>query len=171
MKAQPGRRGKTWLVLRMDPQHNVAAVATRDSLASTFAAVTERLAEALDGRNFVARPLIGDELAEVDHATPQTRQRYATSFWLSPQDINSETLAQLWSADADATVLTIRVHPSGRRRSIGVGPLLQCQATAQRGDRRSQPAHRAPAGRGTRQPASPLCAPRAGRTGANTGRT
>ena len=34
----------TWLTLRMDPRHNVAAVAARDSVASTLAAATERLA-------------------------------------------------------------------------------------------------------------------------------
>jgi type VII secretion protein EccE len=118
--------GRTWLVLRMDPLHNIAAVATRDSLASTFAAVTERLAEVLDGHDCAARPLTGDELVEVDRAVlaglQLTRRRpgwrrlkhlegYAISFGVSPQDIDSETLAHVWSADTDATVLTIRVRP------------------------------------------------------------
>jgi type VII secretion protein EccE len=127
--AQPDSadEGRTWLVLRMDPLHNVAAVATRDSLASTFAAVTERLAEVLDGHDCAARPLTGDELVEVDRAVlaglQLTRRRpgwrrlkhlsgYAISFGVSPQDIDSETLAHLWSADTDATVLTIRVGPA-----------------------------------------------------------
>jgi type VII secretion protein EccE len=57
-----------WLVLRMDPQHNVAAVAARDSLASTLTAVAERLAGDLGARRCAARPLTADEIAEVDTA-------------------------------------------------------------------------------------------------------
>jgi hypothetical protein len=34
---------------------------------------------------------------------------YATSFWVSPWDITSETLDQLWLPDTDATVVTIRL--------------------------------------------------------------
>ena len=52
---------RTWLVLRMNPQHNVAAVAARDSLASTLVAATERLAQDLDGPTCAARPLTADE--------------------------------------------------------------------------------------------------------------
>ena len=63
-----GIEGGTWLVLRMDPQQNVAAVAARDSVASTLAAAVERLAGDLDGRRCAARPLTADELAEVDIA-------------------------------------------------------------------------------------------------------
>ncbi|HUH70458.1 MAG TPA: type VII secretion protein EccE, partial [Mycobacterium sp.] len=63
-----GVRHGTWLVLRMDPRHNLAAVAARDSVASTLAAAAERLAGDLDGRHCAARPLTGDELAEVDTA-------------------------------------------------------------------------------------------------------
>jgi type VII secretion protein EccE len=114
----------TWLVLRMDPQHNVAGVAARDSVASTLAAAVERLAGDLDGRRCAARPLTADELAEVDTAVmaglDSTRTRpglrhlkhfdgYATSFWVSPHDITSETLDWLWEPDTDATVVTIRL--------------------------------------------------------------
>jgi type VII secretion protein EccE len=113
-----------WLVLRMDPQHNVGAVATRDSVASTLAVAVERLAGDLSGRRCAARPLTGDELAEVDTAVaaglrpagtrPGWRHLklvdgYATSFWVSPRDITSETLDQLWVHDTDATVVTIRL--------------------------------------------------------------
>jgi type VII secretion protein EccE len=114
----------TWLVLRMDPQQNVAAVAARDSVASTLAAAVERLAGDLDGRRRAARPLTADELAEVDTAVvaglqpastrPGLRHLkhidgYATSFWVSPWDITSEKLDQLWLPDTDATVVTIRL--------------------------------------------------------------
>jgi len=108
----------------MDPQQNVAAVAARDSVASTWAAATERLAGDLDGRCCAARPLTADELAEVDSAVaaglrpastrPGLRHLkhfdgYATSFWVSPRDITSETLDRLWLHDTDATVVTIRL--------------------------------------------------------------
>jgi type VII secretion protein EccE len=118
----------TWLVLRMDPQHNVAAVAARDSVASTLVAAVERLAGDLGGRRCVARPLTGDELAEVDTAVAAGLQPtstrpgwrhlkhfngYATSFWVSPRDITSETLDRLWLHDTDATVVTIRLTAAG----------------------------------------------------------
>jgi type VII secretion protein EccE len=123
----------TWLVLRMDPQHNIAAVAARDSVASTLAAAAERLAGDLNGRRCAARPLTGDELAEVDTAVAaglhptSTRpgwrhlkhlDGYATSFWVSPQDVTSQTLDQLWLHDTDATVVTIRLTSTAGRAEV-----------------------------------------------------
>ncbi len=124
---------RTWLVLRMNPQRNVAAVAARDSLAATLVAATERLAQDLDGQHCAARPLTADELAEVDKAVladleptwsrPGWRHLkhfngFATSFWLTPSDINTETLDDLFrtdSPDIGATVLTIRLVSVGGR--------------------------------------------------------
>ncbi len=115
---------RTWLVLRMNPQRNLAAVAVRDSLASTLVAATERLAHDLDGPSCAARPLTADELAEVDSAVladleptwsrPGWRRLkhfngFTTSFWVTPADINSETLDELWQAETDATVITVRL--------------------------------------------------------------
>ncbi len=123
---------RTWLVLRMNPQRNVAAVAARDSLASTMAAATERLAQDLDGQSCSARPLTADELAEVDTAVladleptwsrPGWRflkhfNGFATSFWLTPSHIDTETIDALWvdSTEIGATVVTIRlVSRAGR---------------------------------------------------------
>ncbi|OSC39685.1 type VII secretion protein EccE [Mycobacterium decipiens] len=120
-------RRLTWLVLRMNPQRNVAAVVCRDSLASTLVAATERLVQDLDGQSCAARPLTADELAEVDSAVladleptwsrPGWRHLkhfngYATSFWVTPSDISSETLDQLWLQDAPevgTTVITVRL--------------------------------------------------------------
>ena len=125
-----GAQHGTWLVLRMDPQHNVAAMAARDSVASTLAAAAERLAGGLGGLRCVARPLTGDEFAEVDTAVAaglrpaSTRpgwghlkhfDGYATSFWVSPRDITSETLDRLWLHDTDATVVTIRLTSTSGR--------------------------------------------------------
>ena len=128
-----GAQRDTWLVLRMDPQHNVAAVATRDSVASTLAAAVERLADDLDGRRCAARPLTADELAEVDTAVAAGLQPtstrpgwghlkhpdgYATSFWVSPRYITSETLDWLWLHDTDATVVTIRVTSTAGQAEV-----------------------------------------------------
>lgn len=119
----------TWLVLRMDPQLNVAAVAARDSVASTLAAAVERLVSDLHGRRCVARALTANELAEVDVAVMAGMQPgsirpgwghlkhfdgYVTSFWVSPHDVTSEALDRLWAHDTDATVLTIRLTAAGR---------------------------------------------------------
>ena len=127
---------RTWLVLRMNPQRNVAAVVARDSLASTLVAATERLAQDLDGQSCAARPLTADELAQVDSAVladlePNWRRpgwRYlkhfngfATSFWVSPSDIDSETLDELWppdTADIAATVMTVRLTSSDGRPQL-----------------------------------------------------
>jgi len=115
---------RTWLVLRMNPQVNVAAVAARDSLASTLVAATERLAQDLDGQGCAARTLTADEIAEVDSAVladleptwsrPGWRylkhfNGFATSFWLTPSDITTETLSEVWLPETDATVLTVRL--------------------------------------------------------------
>jgi type VII secretion protein EccE len=114
----------------MNPQRNVAAVAARDSLASTLVAATERLAQDLDGQSCAARPLVADELAEVDKAVladleptwsrPGWRylkhfNGFATSFWLTPSDITTETVDDLWQPDTEATVVTIRLTTSGGR--------------------------------------------------------
>ena len=127
---------RTWLVLRMNPQRNVAAVAARDSLASTLVAATERLAQDLDGPTCVARPLTADELAEVDSAVlsdleptwsrPGWRHLkhfngFVTSFWLSPSGIDSEKLDRLWSTegpDIGSTVVTLRLVSHGGRPHI-----------------------------------------------------
>jgi type VII secretion protein EccE len=108
----------------MNPLRNVAALATRDSVASTLAAVAERLAHHLNGRRCAARPLTGVELGEMGTALlagfqPPSRWpgwRYlkhlngcVTSFWVSPRDITSDTLQRLWLPDTDATVVTVRV--------------------------------------------------------------
>jgi type VII secretion protein EccE len=126
----PGFEHRTWLVLRMDPQRNVGAVAARDSLASTLAAVVERLVDDLNGRRCAARPLTADEFAEVDATVAAGLQPastrsglrhlkcfdgYATSFWVSPHDITSETLERLWLDDTDVTVLTIRLTAAAGR--------------------------------------------------------
>jgi ESX secretion system protein EccE len=124
---------RTWLVLRMNPQRNVAAVAARDSLASTLVAATERLAQDLDGATCAARPLTGEEIAEVDRAVladleatwsrPGWRalkhfNGYATSFWLTPAAITTAALDDLWKADSIATVLTVRVTARAGRPQV-----------------------------------------------------
>jgi type VII secretion protein EccE len=127
------RDSRPWYLLRMDPQHNVAAVATRDSVASTLAAAAERLAEDLDGRHCAARPLTADELSEVDATVAAGLQPtstrpgwrhlkyfdgYATSFWVSRRDITSETLDWLWLPDTEATVVTIRLTTAAGRAEV-----------------------------------------------------
>ena len=132
---RPLEERHTWLVLRMDPLHNVQAVAARDSVACTLAAATERLAHDLDGRGCSARPLTADEIVEVDdavlaglqpaHIRPywrylKTPEGYVTSFWVSPSDITSDTLEDLWLADADVTVMTMRLIADGREADVAV---------------------------------------------------
>lgn len=128
----------TWVVLRMDPQRNVNAVAARDSLAATLAAATERLAEQIDGRHLIARVVRADEFDAVDEAVlaglhpAQLRRRlfggrpegHVTAFWVSPADITAENLEQLWYPETDATVVTVRLTPGGGR-TTGVSVLAR----------------------------------------------
>ena len=120
---------------------NVAAVATRDSVASTLAAVAERLAGDLDGQRCVAWPLTAEQFADLDTVVVAGLQPtstrpglghlkhfdgYATSFWVSPWDITSETLDWLWLHNIDATVVTVRLTAAaGPGRGVGVGALSQ----------------------------------------------
>lgn len=124
---------RTWLVLRMNPQRNIAAVAVRDSLASTLVAATERLAQDLDGLTCAAKPLTAEEITEVDRAVladleptwsrPGWRHLkhfngFTTSFWVTPSDITTDTLDELWRAEAVATVLTVRLTARAGRPHV-----------------------------------------------------
>src|SRR6516162_10896888 len=124
---------RTWLVLRLNPQRNVAAVAARDSLASTLVAATERLAQDLDGQSCAARPLTAEEIAALDgvaladleptRSRPGWRQLkhfngFTTSFWLTPSDITTETLENLLLSDQVATAITIRLVTRGGRAQL-----------------------------------------------------
>jgi type VII secretion protein EccE len=120
---------RTWLLLRMDPQRNVAAVAARDSVAATLAAATERLALDLDEGRLTARPVTADEFADLDAAVlaglepahvsarrrrlrydePAGSKEYVTSFWVSPNDITSDTLLRLWQPETNATAVTVKL--------------------------------------------------------------
>lgn len=129
----------TWLVLRMDPQHNVAAVAARDSLAATLTAATERLAHDLDGRSCQARPLNAAEIAEMDDSVlagldlEHIRSHwsyldhpdgYVTSAWVTPRDITGELLGDLQlSDDADVAVVTVRF--TARRGTIDMSAFVR----------------------------------------------
>jgi type VII secretion protein EccE len=74
--------------------------------------------------------LTADEIAEVDKAVladleptwsrPGWRylkhfNGFATSFWLTPSDITTETVDDLWQPDTEATVVTIRLTTLGGR--------------------------------------------------------
>lgn len=124
---------RTWLVVRMNPQRNIEAVAVRDSLASTLVAATERLAQDLDGLTCAAKPLTAEELSEVDRAVladleptwsrPGWRHLkhfngFTTSFWVTPSDITTDTLAELWEMDTVATVLTVRLTSRAGRPHV-----------------------------------------------------
>jgi len=96
-------------------------------------AATERLVQDLDGQSCAARPLTAGELAEVDSlvladleptwSRPGWRHLkhfngFVTSFWVTPSDLDQQTLDGLWLSDApevSATVLTIRFSKRARK--------------------------------------------------------
>lgn len=132
---------ETWLVLRMDPQRNVAAVATRDSVASTLAAATERLVHDLEGRHITAHAVTADEFTAIEDTVlaglepEQVRVHWGylrekdtateiTSLWVSPHDITPENLEQLWLAHDGPVVVTVRLTP-GRSDRTDVSALVR----------------------------------------------
>lgn len=130
----------TWLILRMDPMRNAEAVAVRDSVAATLAAATERLAQALQERHIIACVLPAAEFDQVDSAVlaglQPTRIRrhrrrlkqkqrkgpkqFATTFWVSPRDINTTNLERLWLPAADTTTVTVRLTAHHHRTDVSV---------------------------------------------------
>ena len=136
-KQTASKRRRTWLVLRMNTQHNMPAVAARDSVAATLAAATERLVHDLDGRHVTAEAMTAEQFDTVDAALlagldpEDIRVRRGrlklidstervTSFWLSPADITSENLEELWNAHTDATVVTVRITRKHSRPEVAV---------------------------------------------------
>lgn len=129
-----------WLILRMDPMRNTEAVAVRDSVAATLAAATERLTRDLCERHLDARILSAEEFDHVDAAvlaglrpTRIRRRRrrlkqkerkgpkqFAATFWMSPRDISTENLAQLWVPETDTTAVTVRLTPRQRHTDVAV---------------------------------------------------
>ena len=139
--AAVGQR-RTWLVLRMDPVRNMAAVAARDSVASTLAAAAERLAHDL-APNCPTRPLTAAQIADMDiallagldPARAQPRWRhiahpggYVSAFWVSPHDISTDTLTRLWLPDVDAAAVTIRLTPRGDGSETDVATFVRYHA-------------------------------------------
>ncbi|MEB3051953.1 type VII secretion protein EccE [Mycolicibacter sp. MYC123] len=132
--------GNTWLILRMDPMHNTDAVAVRDSVAATLAAATERLAHDLQECHIDTRVLEAAEFDQVDAAVlaglqparirrrrrrlkqrqPEGPKHFATTFWVSPRDIDSANLEQLWEPDVDATAVTVRLAAQRGRTEVSV---------------------------------------------------
>lgn len=134
----------TWVLSRMDPQHNVPAVATRDSLAATMVAATERLAQEIGGRYVTARVVGAEEFAVIDEAVlaglepsqirgrlfKRQRNGHVTSFWVSPRDITAENLESLWLPESEATVVTVRLMP-GPGRTAEVSVLVRYHSAGQ----------------------------------------
>lgn len=130
----------TWLILRMDPMRNAEAVAVRDSVAATLAAATERLAQTLQERHIVTRVLPAEEFGQVDatvlaglQPTRIRRRRrrlkqkhrkgprqYAATFWMSPRDITTANLEQLWQRAADTTAVTVRLTAQHNHTDVSV---------------------------------------------------
>lgn len=130
----------TWVILRMDPMRNADAVAVRDSVAATMAAATERLARDLAERHLDARVLAAEEFDRVDEAVLaglrptrirrrrrrlKQRQRkgpkqYAATFWMSPRDINSANLEQLWMPQTETTAVTVRLTAKNNHTEVAV---------------------------------------------------
>lgn len=119
----------TWVVLRMDARANLPAVIVRDSVASTFAAATERLADDLGGDGRTIRILTAAEIADVDdtllagldpehlrirlgraeYRPPGGPDIHITSGWLAAGDIASAV--SRGRPDSDVAVLTLTLTP------------------------------------------------------------
>jgi type VII secretion protein EccE len=117
---------RTWCVLRLNAFDNVAAVASRDSVAATLAACAQRLAIELSAHRCPARVVSSAELGDVDSALLagigsevhsgwgglSTSSAHLATYTLTPAEISSATLDRLWSPDTDATATTVQLRPA-----------------------------------------------------------
>lgn len=124
--------GSTWVVLRMDARRNLAGVVVRDSVASAFAAATERLAQLLAADGLTTRILDTDDIADVDatvlaglrpeelrvrlngigYRSAQPPGVQVACGWLPPAELTSAGLERVLQTEADRSVLTMTLVPS-----------------------------------------------------------
>jgi len=132
--AAVGQR-RTWCILRLNSFDNVAAIASRDSVAATLAACAHRLATELSAHRCPARVVGSDELSDIDVALLNGESLDAQARWsglttvtgtvasysVTPAEISTATLDRLWSPDTDATATTVQLRPApGGGVNIGV---------------------------------------------------
>lgn len=134
---------RTWCVLRLNSFDNVAAIASRDSVAATLAACAQRLATELSAHRCPARVVAGDELNDIDAALLDGESFTARAGWsglttvtgtvasysVSPGDISTATLDRLWSPDTDATATTVQLRPASDG-GVHIGALVRYTTAA-----------------------------------------
>lgn len=129
---------RTVCVLRMNSHDNVDAVRCRESVAATLTACAQRLAAELTAQHCPARVVDADELDDIDAALgagvgQPSRAGWTglhhdggsvTAYWVSPQDISTETLDRVWVPDCDYTATALQLRP-GPDQSTEVGLLVR----------------------------------------------
>lgn len=129
---------RTVCVLRMNSHDNVDAIACRESVAATLTACAQRLAVELTAQHCPARVVDSAELADIDAmlgagvghpARPGWGGVHhdggsVTTYWVSPQDISTQTLDRIWVPDCDYTTTALQLRP-GPGQSTEVGMLVR----------------------------------------------
>ena len=128
-----GRR-RSFCVLRLNVFDNVAALASRDSLAAAMGACAQRLVSELEAHGCPSRLVSGDELEDLHEALDvgplegarigwggvSTADGTVAGYWVTPRDITTAVLDRMWVPDTDATVTTVQLRPSKDGVEIGV---------------------------------------------------
>ena len=126
----------------MNALDNAGAVAARDSVAATLAACAARLVAELNARHLPARVIDAAELADTDALLcagvgDNIRPRWGgirhangsvTTYWISPNDINTTTLDRVWVADTESTATTLQLRP-GPDDTVEIGMLVRYHTT------------------------------------------
>lgn len=125
----------TWVVLRLDPQQNLAAIARRGPAKVhawfVMATAAQRLAQQLQIAGAQAYPLTATQadaasamltqdadLTAVDERWTRidTTEHHVTTYWASPEQISTEHLAQWWAWPTLRTTIVLRLATSAGGR-------------------------------------------------------
>ncbi|WP_273735435.1 type VII secretion protein EccE [Mycolicibacterium septicum] len=128
----------TWCVLRLNTIDNVAALASRDSVAAAMAVCAQRLVTELNAHGCPARLISGRELDDLDEKLEAGQMDGARvgwggvstaggtvgGYWVTPRDITTSTLDRLWVPDTEATVTTVQLRPA-EDDGVDIGVLVR----------------------------------------------
>ncbi len=118
---------ETWLIIRTAALTNAEALQGRTSVGTATLAAAQRISAAMRQHGVRAKVATATDIVEMERRLSRAglevsnrRWRsvrgdsgWLTSYWYRPRDINSEALAQAWSARADGIVQNVTLFGDG----------------------------------------------------------
>lgn len=118
---------ETWLIVRISDVDNVEALQGRTSVGAAALAAAQRISAAMRQRGIRAKVATATDIVEMERrlgrsALEVSNRRWRsvradngwlTTYWYSPDDIDTEKLTQVWSARADGIIQNITLFADG----------------------------------------------------------